>query len=160
MSKEKGEGMKDKQFIVIGYSLIDNDTYRKTMTSSKGIEMTYQWLRRHIIRAPLNNVYAMEVFKRYYMKGILAVSINERELARKLFISVNTLRKNLTILEENGFLKSDDLKTKTRGGHQLPQKVYKLGRWVSETDLEGTVKQAEFLYMFDMLEDTIFSKKS
>ena len=98
--------MKDKQYIVIGYDVINNDTYRKVMTSNKGIEMTYQWLRRRIIRAPMVNLYGREVFDKYYMHGILATSINEKDLAKKLFISNNTLRRNLEILEKNNFIKT------------------------------------------------------
>jgi hypothetical protein len=150
--------MKDKQYIVIGYDVINNDTYRKVMTSNKGIEMTYQWLRRRIIRAPMVNLYGREVFDKYYMHGILATSINEKDLAKKLFISNNTLRRNLEILEKNNFIKIDTLDTKTGGSNQKPQKVYKLGRWISETDSEGEEKISEFLYSFDILESPIFSQ--
>lgn len=150
--------MKDKQFIVIGYNIINNDAYRKVMTSNKGIEMTYQWLRRHIIRAPMRNLYGREVFDKYYMHGILATSMNEKDLAKKLFISNNTLRRNMDILENNGFIKVETLDTKTGGSNQKPQKVYKLGRWISEIDVEGEEKISEFLYSFDILEGPIFSE--
>ena len=159
MENIKGEGMKDKQFIVIGYSILENDDYRKVMTSNKGIEMTYQWLRKNIVRAPMRNAYGREVFDKYYMNGLLACSISEKDLAKKLFISNNTLRRNLEILENEGFIKVEKLETKTGGKNQKPQKVYKLGRWVSEIDLSGEEKIAEFLYMFDLMESTIFSKK-
>ena len=48
--------MADKQFLVTGFNLIDDDDYRRIMTSNKGIEMTYQWLKRNIVRAPMRNV--------------------------------------------------------------------------------------------------------
>lgn len=149
--------MKDKQFIVIGYNIINNDTYRRVMTSNKGIEMTYQWLRRNIVRAPMRNLYGREVFDRYYMHGILATSMNEKDLAKKLFISNNTLRRNIDILEKNGFIKVSTLEAKTGGTNQKPQKVYKLGRWISEIDAEGEEKISEFLYSFDILEGSMFS---
>ena len=148
--------MKDKQFIVIGYRLIDNDEYRKVMTSNKGIEMTYQWLRKNIVRAPMRNAYCREVFDNYYMNGILAASINEKELAKKLFISNHTLRRNINILKEYKFIEVENLKTKTGGTNQKPQKVYKLGKWISEVDFEGAEKVTELLYVFDILKGPIF----
>lgn len=149
--------MRDKQFIIIGYDLLDNDQYRKVMTSNKGIEMTYTWLRKNIIRAPMRDAYAREVFDRYFMKGVLAASINEKTLAKKLFISNNTLRRNIQILKDNKFIKIDTLTTKTGGKNQRPQKVYKLGRWVTETNLKDDERVVEFLYVFDILKGPIFN---
>jgi len=143
--------MRDKHFLVTGFNLIDNDKYRKVMTSNKGIEMTYQWLKRTIIRAPMRNIYCREVFDKYYMKGVLATTANEKELASKLFISNNTVRRNIEILETNGFIKVEDLKTKLRGPGQRPQKVYKLGRWLSEIGPDGDEKVVEFMRVFDIL---------
>ena len=143
--------MKDKHFLVTGFNLIDNEKYRKVMTSNKGIEMTYQWLKRKIVRAPMRNAYCREVFDKYYMKGVLATTANEKELASKLFISNNTVRRNIEILEKEGFIKVEDLKTKVRGPGQRAQKVYKLGRWLSEIDLNGDEKIVEFMLVFDIL---------
>lgn len=151
MDKEKGEGMKDNQFIVIGYNLLDHHEYRKIMTSSKGIEMTYQYLRRHIIRAPMRNAYKREVFDRYYMNGVLAATSNEEELAESLFISRGTLRKNISILSENNLISVEKLETKFRGKTQNSQNVYILGRWLSEMDLSGEEKIVEFMKAFDIL---------
>jgi predicted transcriptional regulator len=151
--------MSDKQFLVTGFKLIDNDTYRKVMTSNKGIEMTYQWLKRHIVRAPMRNVYCREVFDKYYMKGVLATTANEKELANKLFISNRTVRRNIEILESNGFIKVEDLKTKVRGPGQRPQKVYKLGRWLSEINHEGDEKIVEFMSVFDILTEAEFEAR-
>lgn len=147
--------MSDKQFLVVGFSLIDNDKYREIMTSNKGIEMTYQWLRRNIIRAPMRNAYCREVFDQYFMKGELAATANEKELADKLFISNNTLRKNVEILENNGFIKVGRLNAKPGGSAQHAQKVYRLGKWLSEIDLQGNEKVVEFLYIFDILTEDI-----
>jgi predicted ArsR family transcriptional regulator len=85
------------------------------------------------------------------MQGILATTSNEKDLAAKLYISNNTLRKNISILEEKGFIKVERLKTKPGGASQHAQKVYKLGRWVSEDDLQGNELVKEFLYVFDIL---------
>lgn len=159
MAKNKGEGMKDNQFIVIGYNLLDNDDYRRIMTSSKGIEMTYQWLRRNIIRAPMRNAYKREVFDKYYMNGILATTSNEKELAADLYISNNTLRKNVNILAENKLISVEKLETKFRGKTQNSQNVYIIGRWMSELDLKGKEKIVEFMKAFDILTESnpIFS---
>jgi hypothetical protein len=90
---------------------MDNDKYRRVMASNKGIEITYQFLRRHIIRAPMKDVYKREVFDKYFMKGKLASTINERDLAAKLFLSNRTVRRNIEILKENNFLKGGELKS-------------------------------------------------
>lgn len=144
--------MKDNQFIVIGYTLLDNDEYRKIMTTRKGMEMTYQWLKRNIVRAPMNNAYSKEVYSEYFLKGYLAVSIGEEQLAEDLFISRHCIRDNLNDLQEAGLIKIKELSTKTRGGGaQKKQKVYVLGRWVTETDLQGRERYKEFMYAFDIL---------
>ncbi len=142
--------MKDKQFLVIGFSLIDNKHYRKIMTSSKGIEMTYQWLRRNVVRAPMMNKYANYVYKNYFLKGILAVSINTDQLSKSLFLSKPTVLKNLDILHKEGLIKIDNLDT-SRGGNQNPQRAYKLGKWLTEIDTEGNEKYNEFFYAFDII---------
>jgi hypothetical protein len=145
--------MKDNQFIVIGYSLLDNDTYRKIMTSRKGIEMTYQWLKRHIVRAPMRNIYGNEVYKEYFLKGMLAASIGEEQLAIDLNISRSCVRDNLHDLAKSGIIKIKELDSKSRGdGAQKKHKVYVLGRWVTETDLNGHERYAEFMYAFDLLD--------
>ena len=74
------------------------------------------------------------------MLGVLATTVNEKELAGKLYISNNTLRRNIEILKEHKFIKVNTLKTKIGGPGQKAQKVYKLGRWLSELDLEGNEK--------------------
>jgi hypothetical protein len=153
MNKE-GEGMKDNQFIVIGYNLLDNHRYRKIMTSSKGIELTYQYLRRHIVRAPMRNAYKREVFDKYYMNGMLATTSNEEELAENLFISRGTLRKNISILKEHKLISVEKLETKFRGKTQNAQNVYILGRWMSEMDLNGEEKIVEFMKAFDILTES------
>jgi len=146
--------MKSNQFIVIDYNLLDNDEYRKIMASSKGIEMTYQWLKRNIVRAPMRNAYRREVFDKYYMNGILAATSNEKELATDLFISNNTLRKNISILAENKLISIRKLETKFRGRTQNAQKVYILGKWMSKIDLKGNEKIVEFMKAFDILEES------
>jgi hypothetical protein len=145
--------MKDNQFVVVGYSLLDSEKYRKIMTSRKGMELTYYWLRRNVVRAPMRNVYAREVYERYFLKGYLAASIGEEQLARDLFISRHCVRDNLKDLEKHGIIKIKELKTKTRGeGAQKKQKVYIVGKWVSETDLQGREKYAQFYYIVDAME--------
>jgi hypothetical protein len=145
--------MKDNQFVVVGYSLLDNDEYRKIMTSRKGMELTYYWLRRNVVRAPMRNVYGKEVYEQYFLKGYLAASIGEEQLAQDLFISRHCVRDNLRDLEKNGIIKIKELKTKTRGdGAQKKQKVYVLGKWMSETDAKGREKYAQFYYAIDAVE--------
>jgi hypothetical protein len=149
---EKGENMKDSQFIVIGYNLLDSDTYRKIMTSRKGMEMTYQWLKRHIVRAPMRNAYGNEVYNRYFLKGKLAASLGEEQLAKDLNISRSCVRDNLHDLKKAGLIDIEELETKTRGnGAQKKHKVYILGKWVTETDLNGHERYAEFMLAFDLL---------
>jgi hypothetical protein len=151
MDKE-GEGMKDNQFIVIGYNLLDSREYREIMTKRKGMEMTYQWLRRHIVRAPMRNIYGNEVYKEYFLNGSLAASIGEEQLAQDLNISRSCIRDNLQDLAEAGLLKIKELKSKSRGdGAQKKQKVYVLGKWVTETDLNGHERYSEFMLAFDLL---------
>lgn len=144
--------MKENQFIVIGYNLMDNDEYRKIMTKRKGIEMTYQWLRRHIVRAPMRNIYGNEVYKEYFLKGLLASSIGEEQLSEDLFISRSCVRDNLQDLADAKLIKIKELNSKSRGDSaQKKQKVYVLGRWVTETDLNGHERYAEFMFAFDLL---------
>ena len=149
--------MKDNQFLVIGYDLLDSEDYRKIMTKRKGIEITYQWLRRHIVRAPMRNVYGNEVYSKYFLKGYLAASIGEEQLSADLFISRSCVRDNLQDLSKAGLIKIKELNSKSRGGGaQKKQKVYVLGRWVTETDLNGHEHYAEFMYSLDLL-NTDFS---
>ena len=151
--------MKDSQFIVTAYNLIDSEDYRKIMTSSKGIEMTYQWLRRNIVRAPMRNPRALEVHEKYFLKGYLAVSINERQLSESLFISRSTLKKNLNILVDSKILKVGESDVISRGGNQQAQKVYILGKWSTDIDLKGNEKYKEFLLAFDLVETPLFDTK-
>ena len=137
--------MRDNQFLVIGFSLIDNDFYRRVMASSKGIEMTYQWLRRNIVRAPMRNRYAMYVYEHYFTKGVLATSINTDQLAKDLFLSKPTVLKNLELLAEAGLIKIDAAEA-SRGGNQNPQRIYKFGRWIDENG-----KYNEYYYTFDIV---------
>jgi hypothetical protein len=144
--------MKDSQFIVIGYNLLDNDDYRKIMASRKGMEMTYQWLKRHIVRAPMRNIYGNEVYNEYFLKGMLATSLGEEQLAKDLYISRCCVRDNLKDLDKFGFIKIKELKAKSRGeGAQRKQKVYVLGKWVTETDFKGHERYNEFMFAFDLL---------
>jgi hypothetical protein len=148
--------MKENQFIVIGYNLMDNDDYRKIMTKRKGIEMTYQWLRRHIVRAPMRNMYGNEIYNTYFIKGRLAASIGEEQLAEDLNLSRSCVRDNLKDLQDAGLIKIKELSHKSRGeGAQRKQKVYILGKWVTETDLNGHERYAEFMYAFDLINDKL-----
>jgi GTP-sensing pleiotropic transcriptional regulator CodY len=152
MDKSKGDGMKDNQFLVIGYNLLDSKEYRNIMTKRKGMEMTYQWLRRHIVRAPMRNIYGNEVYKEYFLNGSLAASIGEEQLAQDLGISRSCVRDNLKDLDEAGLIKIKELTSKTRmGSAQKKQKVYILGKWVTETDLNGHERYAEFMLAFDLI---------
>jgi hypothetical protein len=151
--------MTDRHFLITSFRLMDNDKYRRVMASNKGIEITYQFLRRHIIRAPMKDVYKREVFDKYFMKGKLASTINERDLAAKLFLSNRTVRRNIEILKENNFLKVGSLKVKPGGSKQRPQNVYVLGRWVSETDFKGEETTKEYLFVFDILDSILFDAK-
>lgn len=150
--------MKDKQFLVTGYRLIDSPEYRKLMTKRKGMEMTYQWLRRNIVRAPMKDKYKNEVYDEYFVKRhLIAATIKEEKLAEDLFISRSTLRENLKDLNEAGFIKIQDLKTKTRGdGAQRPQKVYVLGKWITEINLNDEEEYKELMYVFDVINKSLF----
>lgn len=148
--------MKDTQFLVIGFSMLDNEDYREIMTSNKGIEMTYQWLRRNIVRAPMNNPYSNEVYKRFFLKGYLAVSICEEDLATKLFISRPTLRKNLMVLNKNGFIRIKQSIIKATNPTQKSQNVYILGKWKNEIFLNNEERYTEFLFSYDILKKPIF----
>lgn len=153
--------MKDNQFVVTGFDMIENITYIKTMTSSKGIEMTYQWLRRNIIRAPMRNKYANEVYNRFFLKGILATTINTDKFSKRLFISRNTLMKNLDILEKNGLIEKLDCDFKAHGEGQIAQKVYKLGTWKTIPDSDGEEHYKEFLKALDLItKNDIYGEQS
>lgn len=149
--------MGERLFLVTSFNLIDNEKYRSVMVSNKGIEMTYMYLRRNIIRAPMRDVYKREVFDKYYMKGKLATTSNEKDLSKKLFISNHTIRRNMEILEKNKFIEIENLNVRPGGPGQKPQKVYVLGRWISEIDLEGEEHTSEFLFVFDILKSEIFT---
>lgn len=156
MEKDRGEGMSERLFLVTSFNLINSDKYRSVMTSNKGIEMTYQYLRRHIVRAPMRDVYKREVFDQYFMNNKLAATMNEKELAEKLFISNRTVRRNIEILKESGFLEVETLKVKPGGPMQRGQKVYILGRWISELDLKGEETPKEYLLVYNILNSKVF----
>ena len=144
--------MRDDQFIVTSFNLLDNEEYRQLMTKRKGMEMTFNWLRRNIVRAPMKNVYGNEVYNEYFLKGFLATSIGEEQLAEDLFISRHCVRDNLKDLADAGVIKIKNLKSKSRGdGAQKKQKVYILGRWINKSDLNGREKYCEFMYVFDLI---------
>jgi DNA-binding transcriptional ArsR family regulator len=98
-----------------------------------------------------------EVFDKYYMHNLLGVSITEEKLAEKLFLSRPTIHKNLEILDKGGLIDIEELETKKGGSKQVPQRVYILGRWVSEIDLKGEEKVREYLYAFNLLKSDIFT---
>jgi hypothetical protein len=144
--------MRDDQFIITGFSLLDNEEYRHLMTKRKGIEMTYQWLRRNIVRGPMKNVYSNEVYNDYYLKGYLATSVGEEQLAEDLNLSRHCVRDNIKDLAGADVIKIRNLKSKSRGdGAQKKQKVYILGRWINKSDLNGREKYSEFVYIFDLI---------
>lgn len=139
----------NNQFIVTGFSLLDNKKYIALMTSNKGIEMTYTILRRHIVRAPMRDAYAKDVYEKYFLKGVLASSMRGEKLANILSLSRTTVKKNLAILEKAGVIKIKQIDSKA--GHD--QNVYILGRWTTEINETDTEVVKEYLKIFDLLQD-------
>jgi DNA-binding FadR family transcriptional regulator len=83
---------------------------------------------------------------------MLAASIGEEQLSEDLNLSRSCVRDNLKDLQDSGLIKIKELDHKSRGkSAQRSQKVYILGRWVTETDLNGHERYAEFMYAFDLL---------
>jgi predicted transcriptional regulator len=141
--------LKDNQFIVTGFSLLDNKKYIALMTSNKGIEMTYTILRRHIVRAPMKDEYAKDVYEKYFLKGVLASSMRGEKLASILSLSRTTVVKNLNLLEKAGVVKIKQIDSKA--GHD--QNVYILGRWTTEINETDTEVVKEYLKLYDLLQD-------
>jgi predicted transcriptional regulator len=139
----------NNQFIVTGFSLLDNKKYIALMTSNKGIEMTYTILRRHIVRAPMRDAYAKDVYEKYFLKGVLASSMRGEKLASILSLSRTTVKKNLAILEKAKVLEIEQIDSKA--GHD--QNVYILGKWTTEINETDTEVVKEYLKIFDLLQD-------
>ncbi len=152
---EGGDLKNNNQFIVTGFSLLDNKKYITLMTSNKGIEMTYTILRRHIVRAPMKDAYAKDVYEKYFLKGILASSIRGEKLSNILSLSRTTVVKNLNLLEKAGVIKIKQIDSKA--GHD--QNVYILGRWITEINETDTEVVKEYLKIYDLLQEDGFLEK-
>lgn len=145
---------KKKNYLITEFDVIDRVEYRHLMTSNKGIHMTYEWLRRHIVRAPMKTPWLNEVYERFYLQGLLASSITKDDLAEDLNISVTTIKKNLSLLENANTMEVKELNTKKHKGGQIPQKVYILGKWKTYME-DGKEKYVEFNRLKDVLFDDI-----
>lgn len=132
------------------FGTIDNDLYRQVMTSNKGIEMTYQYLRRNIVRGEMTNRYGNEVYNKFYRNGKLAASISEKELSKKLFVSNHTIRRNIEILSDCKLIKVDELSFRVGGSFKKSQKVYILGDWTTTLNDKGDDRKVEYLYSVDI----------
>jgi hypothetical protein len=148
----------EKNFMTLGFELIDSKEYRKIMTSNKGIEMTYQFLRRHIIRAPMKHKAKNDVYKNYFLNGKLATTITLEHLAEFLFLNRKTVKKNIDLLVDFKFIIQHDMTVKFREGPQRFQKVYELGRWYTESDLnDQNETYHEFIYANNVVRSPIFN---
>jgi DNA-binding transcriptional ArsR family regulator len=128
---------KNIQFIKVEFNTMDYKDYRYLMTSNKGIEMTYQWLRRYIVRSPMKTPWLNEVYEKYYLKGKLASSVTIETLMEDLNLAKDTILKNLKILKDNGIMDVAELDTKKHKGMQKKQKVYIFGKWKTHINEEG-----------------------
>ena len=145
-----------KQFLVTQFSVLDNRNFRKVMSSNKGIMLTWTWLRRHIVRAPMNTPYLKMVYEDYYMNGLLATTAPHNKLVKLLNISNKTFIRNVSILKNVGYLKVKGLQdTKSDTQH-----VYILGKWKLYRDEEGDEKYAEFMFVDDVISDDSLMKNS
>ena len=142
-------------YLLTKFEVIDRSEYRHLMTSNKGIQMTYEWLKRHIIRAPMKTPWLNEIYENFYLKNLLASSITQEDLAEDLNLSVTTIKKNLALLESAKAVVVKKLKTKKREGAQKPQHVYILGKWKTYIDDDGKEKYREFDRLKDVLFDDI-----
>jgi len=139
-------------FILTSFKKIDNEEYRKIMTSSKGIMLTYFFLKRYVIRAGIkNNSIAFKIYKKFYEKGFLASSVSINILSERLGLSKNTLLKNLSILEKCGLIRVKTIKTSIPYSKNQTQNVYIMGKWIEEYDESGLPKIKEWWF-----EDSIF----
>jgi hypothetical protein len=143
----------NRRFLVVEFAILENQRYRHLMTSAKGIEMTYQWLRHYIIRGPMMDPCKLEVFYTYYLDGWLATTIREETLAKQLNISRALLRRNIEALKQANLIIVKKLKHRKGGKKQRAQNVYVLGKWKSEKDLAGNETIVEFLFEQDYLID-------
>jgi hypothetical protein len=146
---------KDKNFLLTPFNVMDCKDYRQLMTSNKGIHMTYEWLRRYIVRAPMKTPWLNEVYNKFFLKGLLASAITQDDLAEDLFLDRKTIIKNIDILVKAKAIEVGELEFKKHDGAQRAQKVYVLGKWKTYIDKDNKEKISERPYLSERLLDEI-----
>lgn len=142
--------MSKEQFLTMSFDIFDNKKFRRTMSENKGVMMTWLWLRRNIVRAPMDSPYLRKVYDICYMNGMLATTIPFTKLMKILCVSDKTLTKNINVLKNNGYIKIMYLDNKKPSAHK-PQNVYVLGKWKKYINVDGMEVTSEFMFVDDVI---------
>jgi len=142
--------MSDKQFLTVSFDVMNNNNFRRIMSENKGVMMTWLWLRKNIVRAPMDNPYLRKIHDVCFMNGLLATTIPFVKLMKILGVSDKTLTKNIHILEDSGYIKIIHLNNKKPSAHK-PQNVYVLGKWKNYVNEDGMETTSEFMFVDEII---------
>lgn len=142
--------MSKEQFLSIAFDTLDNKKFREVMSENKGIMMTWLWLRRNIVRAPMDSPYLRKVYNVCYVNGLLATTTPRIKLMKILGVSDKTLTRNIHVLEKSGYIKITHFNENKPSAHK-PQNIYVLGRWKNHINKDGMEVTVEFLFADDVV---------
>jgi hypothetical protein len=92
----------NRQWIRIYFELLDNQKFREKHGSEMGV---YMWLRRHIVRSRMKHD-RLNIYERYYKKGLLASSMSIKQIAKDFDMSRTTILKYKDTLVQEGCIKA------------------------------------------------------
>lgn len=92
----------NRQWIRIYFGLLDNQKFREKHGSEMGV---YIWLRRHIVRSRMKHD-RLNIYERYYKKGLLASSMSIKRIAEDFDMSRTTILKYKDTLIQEGCIKA------------------------------------------------------
>jgi len=138
--KPKQSRIGDDYIIPIKKRYLMDDKFRELLKDNL---MLYLFLRVNIIRDKVNYT-PIDIHKKYYEKGFLAMSFPEEYLANKLGRSRNFIRKQLQELHDNEIIRKELVYI----GHNRRQYIYILG---THQFINGI--KSERYYLDDILEE-------